>query len=380
VLAPADRFEASLSNHQADSPFSRGDGVTWASCPAGSGGPGLGATLVRTVTCGVQPVPRCADPPLAARRGGAGDRRTVDVQAIAKGWIIDQMVTAGWRVEGVSAVRVDPGGDVRRAGNAGSAPVTVAVADPSTNADNVAPLAMAHLGDGAVASIGHPSPAPAYPGDFPNSGCPDRAEHVCRVLQGDVRIPRPISGDVRPAGASSKCRSSERRDLRKRSCRPATTGSLGTLKRIMSRRWSPMTGRGWLPSDLASVCRGERGHAAVTASLLAAVGAWVVFRPSVARSCRPLFRWGGAPATVSPGREARGRGPVRGRQPDLTSSEQSQIRSPLPSRLMSRQRSSPVDLDPLFDRGDAVRASSPSAGRHDDALDERCDDEPLVLD
>jgi hypothetical protein len=46
---------------------------------------------------------------------------------------------------------------------------------------------------------------------------------------------------------------------------------------------------------------------------------------------------------------------------------------------LQRPQSSPVDLDPLVDRGDASRASSPSAGRHDDAFDERCDDEPLVL-
>jgi hypothetical protein len=38
-----------------------------------------------------------------------------------------------------------------------------------------------------------------------------------------------------------------------------------------------------------------------------------------------------------------------------------------------------VDLDPLIDRGDAIRASSRSAGRHDDAFDERCGIERLLM-
>lgn len=89
------------------------------------------------------------------RGGGAAVRRTgdcssLDLDAFAKGWIVDRAAQAGL-VPGIEWLLVNVGGDMRLAGP-GS--VRVAVEDPRSAVDNAPPLAVLTMPPGGLASSG----------------------------------------------------------------------------------------------------------------------------------------------------------------------------------------------------------------------------------
>lgn len=73
------------------------------------------------------------------------------VNALAKGWIVDQMILMIWGSPGVHAVLVNAGGDLRTVGGRGP---KVTVADPFTARDNSLPLTRMKVQNGALASSG----------------------------------------------------------------------------------------------------------------------------------------------------------------------------------------------------------------------------------
>jgi FAD:protein FMN transferase len=83
----------------------------------------------------------------------AGPRSSLDVQAVAKGWIIDRVVEAA-ECRGGSALRgltVSVGGDVRHVGRI---PGRIAIANPLRPFDNVPPLMTIEVENAGVATSG----------------------------------------------------------------------------------------------------------------------------------------------------------------------------------------------------------------------------------
>lgn len=86
---------------------------------------------------------------LVERLTDCGD---VDLNAIAKGHIVDRAVAAGLEDGAVHTVVVNAGGDLRHAGHGDAVPVNVE--DPLRVADNVPPIDRFLLAEGAVATSG----------------------------------------------------------------------------------------------------------------------------------------------------------------------------------------------------------------------------------
>lgn len=86
---------------------------------------------------------------------GTARRRTrlpVTLNAIAKGFIIDQACELALRQPGVQAALVNIGGDIR---HAGEKPVPAAIADPFAPQDNAAPLATVRIQNQGLATSGN---------------------------------------------------------------------------------------------------------------------------------------------------------------------------------------------------------------------------------
>jgi FAD:protein FMN transferase len=92
---------------------------------------------------------------------------TVSLDAIAKGYIIDRAVESARRIDGVSQVMLNVGGDLR---HVGARVLTVAVTDPHAPADNAPPLATVRVRDEALATSG------GYRRGFVANGC--RVSHI----------------------------------------------------------------------------------------------------------------------------------------------------------------------------------------------------------
>jgi FAD:protein FMN transferase len=182
VVREADRLEAILSLHRPQSPFSRWrrrelrrpppevvavlrTAAEWFERTSGAFNPCLGAVMRRWRRAELeQRAPEPAELRALAQVGqvlpfevvaddvvAVGDCETVDVQAVAKGWVVDQLIAAALAISGVRSVLVDVGGDVR---HAGAASALVALEDPFRVADNAPPAAVVRLADGALATSG----------------------------------------------------------------------------------------------------------------------------------------------------------------------------------------------------------------------------------
>lgn len=80
-----------------------------------------------------------------------GDVSAVDLNAIAKGWIVDRACAVGRAVAGVTGLVVNAGGDLV---HAGVGEVVVAIEDPARPHDNVAPLDRVAISGAALATSG----------------------------------------------------------------------------------------------------------------------------------------------------------------------------------------------------------------------------------
>jgi len=185
VLEEILRLEALLSTYRPDTPLSRWRrsevaelprevvGVLvlardWFRASEGAFNPGLGRLRDRWRQAeqdGVPPSPaECralaaeADrlPYAVETRAGVqtvqrtGDCSRLDLDALAKGWIVDRAAEAGL-ASGVTWVMVNVGGDLRLVG---PGPVRVAVEDPASTLDNAPPLAVVTMTSGGMASSG----------------------------------------------------------------------------------------------------------------------------------------------------------------------------------------------------------------------------------
>ncbi len=73
------------------------------------------------------------------------------LNAIAKGYIIEQASAAAWKVGGIEGLMLEVGGDLRVRGQFNE---TVAIADPKNDAENARPLTTVRLHDVAMATSG----------------------------------------------------------------------------------------------------------------------------------------------------------------------------------------------------------------------------------
>lgn len=78
-------------------------------------------------------------------------RFTVSLDAVAKGYIVDRAAARAQRIDGVTQVLVNVGGDLR---HAGSRALLVGVAHPDAPAENAAPAAQVRLANAALATSG----------------------------------------------------------------------------------------------------------------------------------------------------------------------------------------------------------------------------------
>ncbi|GGJ84787.1 FAD:protein FMN transferase [Deinococcus aquiradiocola] len=114
--------------------------------------------------------------------------------AFAKGHIADRAALAALGVPGVTQVLVNLGGDLRVLG---PQPVTVDIADPSTLADNAAPLCRVRVQDAGVATSGRARRGFRVGGTWyshlldPRSGQP-----LARVVSASVTAPSSAVADV----------------------------------------------------------------------------------------------------------------------------------------------------------------------------------------
>lgn len=76
---------------------------------------------------------------------------SIDLNGIAKGWIVDRALELAARRFDVGGITVNGGGDIR---HTGSQRLRVAIEDPHRPYDNAAPLAVIDLGNGAIATSG----------------------------------------------------------------------------------------------------------------------------------------------------------------------------------------------------------------------------------
>lgn len=80
-----------------------------------------------------------------------GDLRGLDLNALAKGFVVDRALDAARGLPGVTTVVINAGGDLA---NRGSETCRVLVEDPRSPYDNAPPLATIRVGDAAVATSG----------------------------------------------------------------------------------------------------------------------------------------------------------------------------------------------------------------------------------
>jgi thiamine biosynthesis lipoprotein len=79
------------------------------------------------------------------------DRSSVDLNGIAKGWIVDRATERAGQERDANGVTVNGGGDIR---HTGPRPLRVAIENPHRPYNNAAPMAVIELRDGAVATSG----------------------------------------------------------------------------------------------------------------------------------------------------------------------------------------------------------------------------------
>lgn len=186
VLDEIVRLEGLLSTYRADTPLSRwmhgetGEELPdeiitvlalaqdWFVVSEGAFHPGLGRLRARWRQAeqdGRPPSPtECRELaalaeilPFAIRTSGGvrvahrtGDCSSLDLDAFAKGWIVDRAAELGTG-PGVGWVMVNVGGDLRLAG---SGSVRVAIENPTSTVDNAPPLAVVTMTAGGLASSG----------------------------------------------------------------------------------------------------------------------------------------------------------------------------------------------------------------------------------
>ena len=186
VLEEILRLEAQLSTYRPDTPLARwmraeeagdlpGEVVTvlalaqdWYVTSKGALHPGLGRLRARWREAERDGRPPSRDEcrrlaaqadelPYTVRTSGGvqtvhriGDCTDLDLDALAKGWIVDRAADIGMSSE-VEWLMVNVGGDLRLVG---SGSVRVAIEDPASTIDNAPPLAVATLSPGGLASSG----------------------------------------------------------------------------------------------------------------------------------------------------------------------------------------------------------------------------------
>ncbi len=131
------------------------------------------------------------------RARGAACRLTqlpVSLDAIAKGYIVDQAASCAGAIDGVTQVLVNIGGDLR---HFGTRPLVVGVADPRAPAENTRPIAVVRLTGEALATSG------SYRRGFAMDGRqvshiidPRRGAPASRVISASVIAPDCMSADA----------------------------------------------------------------------------------------------------------------------------------------------------------------------------------------
>lgn len=127
-----------------------------------------------------------------ARIGDCGD---VDLNAIAKGHIVDRAVAAGRADHAVRTVVVNAGGDLRHSGPGDAVPVNVE--NPHRVADNAPPIARFVLAEGAVATSGTTRRGFRIgPRSFGHVIDPRTGWPVAQTVSATVRAPSALVADV----------------------------------------------------------------------------------------------------------------------------------------------------------------------------------------
>lgn len=84
-------------------------------------------------------------------RAPTGVREAVDLNAVAKGWIVDRAVDVGLALDGIEGITVNAGGDIL---HRSARRLLVGIEDPQRPYDNVAPMTRIVLIDAAMATSG----------------------------------------------------------------------------------------------------------------------------------------------------------------------------------------------------------------------------------
>jgi thiamine biosynthesis lipoprotein len=134
----------------------------------------------------------CATLPYSVQAGTVrrlGDCSGVDLNAIAKGYIVDRAAAVAFAIEGVDAVMINAGGDLRHHG-AGS--VLVGIEDPANAFDNAPPRWRVQLTEAGLATSGAARRGFTVAGQWmghvidPRTGWPVRHTTSCSVIAADA--------------------------------------------------------------------------------------------------------------------------------------------------------------------------------------------------
>ena len=118
----------------------------------------------------------------------------LNFNAFAKGYIVDCATRAAKESAGVSSVLVNIGGDLR---HIGAGAVTVGIANPASNADNLEPLCQIRVTSGGVASSGQSQRGVRIAGQWYSHVIDPRTGHpVEHVIGASVIAPTSATADV----------------------------------------------------------------------------------------------------------------------------------------------------------------------------------------
>lgn len=122
------------------------------------------------------------------------DSAGVDLNAVAKGHIVDAAAAAGAAVEGVTSVTVNAGGDLLHRGDG---VVVVGIEDPHRPYDNAPPLTRVRLSNGGLATSGTARRGFRIAGQWYGHVIdPRRARPVAHIASASVLAPDAATADV----------------------------------------------------------------------------------------------------------------------------------------------------------------------------------------
>lgn len=142
----------------------------------------------------------CLDP--RTRRASLADGASLDIDALAKGYVIDRAFIAARRAAPQArALLLDLGGDMRFESAPEVEPWTIAIADPARRFDNAPPLQTVTMRSGALAASGLGARSAAAPVRDPRSGARVKSTALAAAIAPNAAAADALATSIAVRGA-----------------------------------------------------------------------------------------------------------------------------------------------------------------------------------